>query len=874
MTDPGQELSKAIADRYRIDREIGRGGMASVYLAHDVRHDRDVAIKILHPELAAALGADRFLAEIKTTARLQHPHILPLLDSGEVRGSFLYYVMPYIAGETLRARLDREHQLPIDDALGIAREVADALEYAHRLGVIHRDIKPENILLQDGHALVADFGIALAVQHAGGARMTQSGLSLGTPRYMSPEQAMGERTIDARSDQYSLAAVIYEMLVGDPPFTGSTVQAIVAKVMTERPARIVTQRDRVPLHVEAAVLRALEKLPADRWASVHEFIGAVGDPRLAGIAPTSSVGGASSPTSWPTSTRGIMVGAALLVVGALAGWIASRLASDSKTSRSTAPVLITSILPPPGGNFGEQQALALSPDGRKLAFVLAALDGSSTLWLRDMDKLDSKSIPGTTGADIPFWSYDGRSLAFFAGGFLQVLGPGGDVRRLCPVGAPNAGSWSADGLIVFSDRHGISSVPSSGGPCRMIVPHDTGAVLRGMLLPDGKRILYSRGRFADLVVADADGKTLGTLPIQRQLFAVAEPDLLLYPSAGDAGGIDVQRMDLSAIRMIGSATRLLNGVRARGGIHTFTVSRSGALAYLPGGLDLPYLEYDATGVRDTVRIAGTWTVSVRPRRAGPPTIAIAGNIAGMWLYDLASGRSSRVTVQDTSILGRAEGVGATWPTFSPDGSRLVYTAAGRGQCGLNEQDLVRNTERVITRSTFITMYGCEVTLDWSPDGNSLLVRTDTALAIMTMKGEVTTRIARAGNVWDGHFSPDGKRIAYSSDETGRTEVYVRPLEGGMPTRLSAEGGRWPAWMSDGRRVVFMTPSGKVQEVTLSGSTESTAPRTLFTVQNWRRSTFDDRGVGFALVGDGERYIVRQSPSGIAVAFVQNWKALQ
>jgi serine/threonine-protein kinase len=274
MADATQRLTAALADRYRIERELGAGGMATVYLAHDLRHERDVAIKVLHPDLAAALGGDRFLSEIKTTARLQHPHILPLLDSGSA-GTFLFYVMPFIAGETLRARLERERQLPVDDALRITREVADALESAHALGVIHRDIKPENILLQGGHALVADFGIALAVQSAGGSRMTQTGLSLGTPQYMSPEQAMGERHIDARTDLYALGAVTYEMLTGDPPFTGSSVQAIVARVLTERPAPISTVRDTVPPAVEAAVLRALAKLPADRFLSIGEFVAAL-----------------------------------------------------------------------------------------------------------------------------------------------------------------------------------------------------------------------------------------------------------------------------------------------------------------------------------------------------------------------------------------------------------------------------------------------------------------------------------------------------------------------------------------------------------------------------------------------------------------------
>ena len=219
MSAQAHRLTTALADRYRIERELGAGGMATVYLAHDIKHERDVAIKVLHPDLGAALGGERFLSEIRTTARLQHPHILPLLDSGEADG-LLYYVMPLVRGETLRARLERERQLPIADARRIAREVADALQHAHAQGVIHRDIKPDNILLQDGHALVADFGIALAVQSAGGQRMTQTGLSLGTPQYMSPEQAMGERTIDARSDLYALGAVTYEMLVGEVPFTG------------------------------------------------------------------------------------------------------------------------------------------------------------------------------------------------------------------------------------------------------------------------------------------------------------------------------------------------------------------------------------------------------------------------------------------------------------------------------------------------------------------------------------------------------------------------------------------------------------------------------------------------------------------------------
>src|SRR5947207_13215861 len=244
-------LQSALADRYRIEGEIGAGGMATVYLAQDLRHDRKVALKLLRPELSAVIGAERFLAEIKLTANLQHPHILPLFDSGEADG-YLFYVMPFVQGESLRGRLTPEQQLPCADALRITTEVASALDYAHRHGVIHRDIKPENILLHDGQALVADFGIALAASKAGGSRMTETGMSLGTPHYMSPEQAMGEREITARSDVYSLGAMLYEMLTGDPPFTGSTAQAIVAKVMTDKPVPLQRQRERVPDAVEDA----------------------------------------------------------------------------------------------------------------------------------------------------------------------------------------------------------------------------------------------------------------------------------------------------------------------------------------------------------------------------------------------------------------------------------------------------------------------------------------------------------------------------------------------------------------------------------------------------------------------------------------------
>jgi serine/threonine-protein kinase len=229
MADTSPALDAILTDRYRIERQLGAGGMATVYLAHDLKLEREVALKVLRPELGAVLGSERFLAEVKITARLDHPHILTLIDSGSA-GGLLYYVLPYVRGESLRDLLNREQQLSVEQALAITKQVASALDYAHRKGIVHRDIKPENILLQEGEAMLADFGIALAVQESGGSRLTETGLSLGTPHYMSPEQATGDRDLDARSDLYSLASVLYEMLVGEPPITGKTVQAVIAKL--------------------------------------------------------------------------------------------------------------------------------------------------------------------------------------------------------------------------------------------------------------------------------------------------------------------------------------------------------------------------------------------------------------------------------------------------------------------------------------------------------------------------------------------------------------------------------------------------------------------------------------------------------------------
>ena len=452
-------LTTALADRYRIERELGSGGMATVYLAHDLRHDRDVAIKVLHPELGAALGGDRFLAEIRTTARLQHPHILPLLDSGAADG-LLYYVMPYVTGETLRTRMEREHQLPLDDALRIAREVANALEAAHSLGIIHRDIKPENILLQRGHAVVADFGIALAVQQAGGQRMTQTGLSLGTPQYMSPEQAMGERTIDVRSDIYALGAVTYEMLTGDPPFTGSSVQAIVARVLSEKPTPLHTLRDTIPAGVEHAVLTALAKLPADRFATAAEFARALNDRgSLAATQPSSPVPDKRR-RNW---LRVAVAGNVLLAAGV--GALAMRPTPATPISRQQV-VLWNHAVPgalTPGATFVGTQA-AIAPDGSSIVYT----DSSAEGWMLVRKRRESsvaERLAGTQGGVSPFFSPDGKWIGFVTidAKLKKLPTTGGSPITLAQGVATDykVGAWLDDGTIVYTSE-ALMRVPSGG----------------------------------------------------------------------------------------------------------------------------------------------------------------------------------------------------------------------------------------------------------------------------------------------------------------------------------------------------------------------------------------------------------------------------
>ena len=415
-------MNAALEGRYAIQRELGEGGMATVYLADDLKHERKVALKVLKLELAAVVGAERFLAEIKTTANLTHPHILPLHDSGEA-DSFLFYVMPYVEGETLRDRIDREHQLPVDDAVALASKVAGALQHAHEHGVIHRDIKPANILLQDGEPVVSDFGIALALGVAGGTRLTETGLSVGTPYYMSPEQATGDQAVGASTDTYALGSVLYEMLVGEPPYPGTTAQAVLGKIIAGKPVSATEHRPSIPANVDAAVRKALEKLPADRFTSAQDFVRALGDEHFRyGELATAGAGAAVGP--WNRLTMAFAALAAVTTLGF--AWALLRPDPPQPVSRQ--------VLSTEGwAGLALGQYAAIAPDGSSMILPVGSSASDVQLALKMRGSTEINLIPGTEGGRNVVYSPDGQWIAYTVGRelFKRPLGGGlsGEVGR-------------------------------------------------------------------------------------------------------------------------------------------------------------------------------------------------------------------------------------------------------------------------------------------------------------------------------------------------------------------------------------------------------------------------------------------------------------
>ena len=881
-------LIAALADRYTIERELGAGGMATVYLAHDMKHDRDVAIKVLHPDLGAALGAERFLSEIRTTARLQHSHILPLLDSGNADG-LLYYVMPVVTGESLRARLERERQLPIPEAVRIAREVAGALDYAHRQGVIHRDIKPENILLHDGHALVADFGIALAVQIAGGQRMTQTGLSLGTPQYMSPEQAMGEKTIDARTDVYALGAVTYEMLAGDPPFTGSSVQAIVAKVMTERPTPLHTLRDTIPAGVEDAVLIALAKLPADRFATAAEFAAALTNP----TGPTGAYKPRNIAGDAQRSRTAVIPGAVAVIAVAAAAW------GWLRPTASHEPVTRVAVAMPAGQEIRPQYsgfAFDLSRDGTRLAYVgPGAIVGSTQLWVRPLDALAATPVPGTTGASSVEWSPDGRSLLYNetgVGSTAVVNVESGQVIRL--PGLDDA-TWGSHGAVYALRNGGVLVRQQLGGSLdtvaridSMIGSHRPLSILpdesAALLVPQAKQV----GDTTTAQIVAVSFKTGKVSVVGPGVHARVLPDGRLLRTAAD-GAVYLVPFDSKSLRMALPGIPIARvAMGANSGNRSYpqiSIADNGTMIYLSGVLQrerLVWLDADGRLERPTDVEGFLWGIALSPdgtqlafsldRNDGTLIAAGGGGFADVWVEDLKTGARIRLT----STLRNMR------PSWSADGKYVLWARiGGPGTQSLNERraDASEPERLVLSRSAF----GHSVAAGrWMPDHRTLVVATyidgpaGRQIYAMTPGTDSMARpVTTAGaDHYDPTPSPNGSLVAYISGESGTRELYVQPYPSGTGSlRVSAGGSGSGRWSHDGRLLYFWDQRGKLMAAQIQVRPTLAVAGMREVGGNGEMSDASPTGSGlFAIAPDGRVLVAKEMPGSFQMVLVRNWMA--
>ena len=844
-SSPLGRLTAALADRYRIERELGAGGMATVYLAEDLKHGRQVAIKVLRPELAAVIGPERFVREIRTIAALQHPHILGLIDSGEVAGT-AYYVMPFVEGESLRDRLSREKQLPIADGVRIAAEVASALDYAHRHGVIHRDIKPENILLHDGQALVADFGIALAASKSGGSRMTETGMSLGTPHYMSPEQAMGEREITGRSDVYALGVVTYEMLTGDPPFTGSTAQAIVARMMTEAPRSLVSQRHTIPPQVEAAVLTALEKLPADRFATAAEFGAALRAPQAERPDMATRVTRAvARPRRWRPAAI-----AAMIAVAAVAGFLFARLGRREAALPMTFG-RTTKVTWDPGLEI----LPAISPDGKNVAYGRGTT-ANMQIFVRPVSGGRSiRLTDDTTGIQShPRWSPDGSRVLFLAGGgIFSAPATGGPARPEVPPGRATpivSAAWSPDGNTIAYVVGDSLFLRKADGTSRLLTSFNEPSVCAWS--PNGELIACDSGNVLSLMVTEAfgnlspgaivvarvsDGKVVHvTDSVTVNQGPVWSPDgRWLYFVSSRHGPRDIYAQRLgSAGEPLGGAVRLTTGLGAQ------TISLSA------DGRRLAYAAFTST--------SNVWAIA--PAAHGLASFASAtrttqGNQTientnlsrdGQWLYydsDLAgnmdlyrlrlpAGVPERLTTDPADDFT---------PAPSPDGREVAFHSWRDG--GSRDIYVMPLDGGPVERVTNTRLQ--EALASWSPDGNAL------AFCEFTVKGGIWI-VRRTNGVWgkpvrrlDHGFwtswSPDGRSLAVTTDVVSGSLLVV-PVGPG-PERVVVDQARGVAadktfWMADGATLIFR-------------GRDSSGGRSIFTVPvaggTPRKIAIVDNGIG-------------------------------
>jgi serine/threonine-protein kinase len=868
MSEITDRLTPAIADRYRIERELGQGGMAIVFQAHDAKHDRKVALKVLRPELAAVIGAERFLNEIKVTANLQHPHILPLHDSGEA-DSFLFYVMPYVEGDTLRDKLDKEKQLGLEDAVEITRSLAAALDYAHRQGVIHRDIKPENVLLHDGQALIADFGIALAISAAaGGTRLTETGLSIGTPQYMSPEQAMGDRELDARSDVYSLGAMLYEMLAGDPPYTGSTAQAIVAKVITEKAPPVTAARDTVPPHVSMAIDKALSKLPADRFATAVAFAEALTNPGFTATLPPSQQAAAAERSPWnPVS---IVASAVALLALGLAAWLGTRPEPPRRVARFV--LVPDDAVAPVYRGPGTPNRLALTPDGSELIYM-GDVEGDgepNMLYRRAFDQLEAVPIPGTERGIFPKTSPDGRSVAF-----LEGRGQPWPLKVASLLGGPPVTvadstewidyAWGPDNTLYLVDNRTatVLRVPPDGGPQEEVVTLRAGEegsrFWDPTILPNGKGIIATvtsdnanehweyQVHLFDLATGESRGAVVG------QYGLYARSGHLVYVTA--EGTLMAAPMDQDALTLTGPAVAIADGLDARtSGGTDLALADDGTLVYATTGVNTAERVVWASPDGGTAHVDASWTqdeefegLALSPDGRRLAVVIINNTRADIWIKQLDQGPLTRLTFDGEANFN---------PVWTPDGLSVTY-ASNRGD---RLEIWTRRADGSGEARRLLELDEQFPEVSWTADGVWLVLRTSATNDIWAIRPGVdsapipliTSDFETRGPV----VSPDGRWLAYHSNESGDEQIYLRPFPDVEQGRwqLSTDGGTFPMWSADGRHLYYGTEGQTLVQLDMTSgpAAASVAARITLPAQNEYES---NRGnVMYAVAPDG-RFIV-------------------
>lgn len=874
-------LRAALADRYLIEGEIGSGGMATVYLAQDLKHDRRVAVKVLKPELAAVMGTERFLAEIRTTANLTHPHILPLHDSGEANG-FLFYVMPYLEGDSLRARMDREGQLPVEEAVRIAGHVADALDYAHQQGVIHRDIKPGNILFQAGDPVVTDFGIALAISAAGEGRLTETGLSLGTPFYMSPEQAAGDQTPTAASDVYSLGCVLYEMLTGDPPHTGSSAQAILGKILLGEVTRPTKLRRAIPANVEGTLLRALERLPADRFESAAGMAAALIDRAFrhgvqAGATRTTGL------WNWLTVSFGVLAFFSLILAGreilapdSLPQVLRYRLALPDTRGLSPAEI---------------RPRISISPDASQFLYVGPGRQGFQRLWLQARDQLEAIPIPGTEGALGPFFSPDGTRIGFarlnMAGdvGSLVVVSPSGGSSILLADSAAgvDGASWGTDGFIYYdgvtgAGTTGIMRIPAAGGTPEQVTSVDrtqgeTDHVWP-QALPEGKGVVFTVLRGAALGEADIAVFDLATgerRVLVRGVSARYSPAGYLIFARAD-GVLGAIPFDAQKLETRGEAIELADGIAIRlNGAVDLALSGTGTLVYSTGDPNPETNELiwvDRAG--GTERVDPEWVGYFRSVALSPDGSKLAAGlgVGGWGLEDLFIKDLRRGSISRLSLV---EGVGNYRPAWTSDGQWVTFISNRTGRAavfrrrasGVGPAELLWEGQGEITQA-FLTR-----------DGEWLVFVEDRDLFAKKLDEDSiqVVLVATPAGEFDPEVSPDGRWLAYTSDESGSEEVYVSPFPNnasGLRWQVSSGGGFSPRWAHSGEELFFKTPAGDLVavEVNDADAFELGERELLFSVgSQWSWQTLN----AYSVSPDDQRFLIiqdRGNPEGNELVVVE------